>query len=115
MRAGIHVAETAQPDEAIRIVQVAKLSDHNHAGCFLTFNKVPFEKRDQHFAPTGHESVLPKFHHGTAASAHSLGFREVHRPIRFPRFSSIVGERLLPVRRRRLIPKIATRIGLPLN
>src|SRR5215475_1008327 len=61
-----HIGKPAQPDEPIRIIQVAKLSDHGHAGRFLTFDEVPFEKRDQHFASAGHESVLPKFDYSTA-------------------------------------------------
>src|SRR5215475_1569793 len=57
-----HIGKPAQPDEPIRIIQVAKLSDHGHASRFLTFNEVPFEKRDQQFASAGHESVLPKLY-----------------------------------------------------
>src|SRR4030095_4882173 len=71
--ARFHVSKPAQPDEAIRIVQVAKLSDHGHTGRFLTFDEDLFEKRDQHFAAAGHESVLPKFHYRTAGfTAHCI-------------------------------------------
>jgi len=55
-RARIHIGKPAQSNETIRIIQIAKLSDHDHAGCFLTFDEVPFEKRDQHIAAAGHES-----------------------------------------------------------
>src|SRR5215831_9301073 len=61
-----YIGKPAQPDEPIRIIQVAKLSDHGHASRFLTFDEVPFEKRDQHFASAGHEGVLAKFDYGTA-------------------------------------------------
>src|SRR5262249_18674724 len=57
-----HIAKPTQPDEAIRIIQVAKLSDHCHASRFLTLDEVLFKKRDQHFASAGHESVLPKLY-----------------------------------------------------
>src|SRR5262245_64126004 len=63
-----HVSKPAQPDEAIRIIQVAKLSDHGHAGRFLALNETLFEKRDERFASAGHESVLPKLHYGTTGS-----------------------------------------------
>src|SRR5262245_56839655 len=96
-----HVSKPAQPDKAIRIIQVAKLSDHRHAGYFLTFDKVPFEKRDQHFAPVGHERVLPKLHDRTTG-CRSYSIRgEIHRPVCFPGLSSVIGERLFPMRRRR--------------
>src|SRR5262245_31685798 len=68
-----HIGKPPQPDEAIRIIEIAKLSDHGHAGRFLSFDEVPFKERNQHFASAGHESVLPKFDYGTAGLiAHNI-------------------------------------------
>src|SRR5215471_4092856 len=67
-RARFHVGEPAQPDKAIRIIQVAKLSDHGHAGRFLTFDELALEKGDQYFASAGHKSVLAEFYNGTTGS-----------------------------------------------
>ena len=37
--------EPAQPDEAVRIVEVAKLADHGDAGSLLRFDELAFEQR----------------------------------------------------------------------
>src|SRR5262249_42968111 len=63
-----HIAKPAQPDETIRIFQIAKLADHDHARRFLSFDELFFEKRDQHFASAGHKSVLAEFYYRTTGS-----------------------------------------------
>src|SRR4029434_3392106 len=46
-RARSHVSEASQPDETILVIQVAKLSDHDHAGRFLGLDELPLEEWDE--------------------------------------------------------------------
>ena len=55
-----HISKAADPDEAIRIIQIAKLSDERYAERFLAFDKFPFEKLDQDVAHARSQSVLAK-------------------------------------------------------
>src|SRR5262249_9369551 len=42
----VHIAKTPQPNETVRVIQITKLTDHLHAGCFLGFNELALEKFD---------------------------------------------------------------------
>jgi len=115
-RARGHIGKPTQPDEAIRIIQVAKLSYHNHAGRFLTFDEVPFEKRNKHFASAGHETVLPKFDYWAAgAVAHRILVKSIVQLVSqvLPRSSENACSQCGVVDR--FIQRYRTRIGWPRN
>jgi hypothetical protein len=46
-RAGLHVREAAEPDEAVRVVEVAELPDDAHAASLLALDEVLVEDPDQ--------------------------------------------------------------------
>ncbi len=60
-RARWHVAESAQPDEAVRIVEVAELADHGHAGRFERVEELLFEQARERVEATGMQRVLAQF------------------------------------------------------
>jgi hypothetical protein len=60
LRAGRHVAESAQPDEAVRVVEVAELADHLHADRLLRLDELAVEELDQHVTLPRMERVLTK-------------------------------------------------------
>ena len=52
-----HVAEAAQPDEAVGIVEVPELAEHLHSDLFLRFDELPIEELDQRLPRTRTERV----------------------------------------------------------
>src|SRR6185369_13008583 len=54
----LHVAEAAQPDEAIRIVEIAVLTDDAHADRLLPFDEVIVEDVHEHVALAWMQRVL---------------------------------------------------------
>ena len=74
-RTRFHVSESTQPDEPIRIIQIAKLADYRHASRFLRLDELSFEKIDQDIALAGDERVLAKLNNGTTRlRAHQVTF-----------------------------------------
>jgi hypothetical protein len=59
-----HVGKAAQPDEAVRITEVAELTDDPHACGFLRFHELPVEQLDESVAGPGIERVLPEIDNG---------------------------------------------------
>ncbi len=55
---GRHVAEAADPHEAVGIVQVAELADHAHADGFLGLDELRVEQRYQDVALARMQGVL---------------------------------------------------------
>ena len=60
----LHVRKAAQPDEHVRPVEVAKLTDHRHAGVFLWFDEVAVEQADERVAGAGMQGILAQFDDG---------------------------------------------------
>src|SRR5262245_6337167 len=64
-----HVGIAAQPDEAVRITEVAELPDDPHARGFLRFHEFPVEQLDESVAGPGIERVLPEIDNRAAGRA----------------------------------------------
>src|SRR5262245_44068198 len=64
-----HVGKAAQPDEAVRITEVAKLPDDPHACRFLRFHEFAVEQLDESVAGPGIERVLPEIDNRAADRA----------------------------------------------
>ena len=56
--AALHVAESAQPHESIRVIEVAELADHLQAECLLRFDELAIEEIDEDVALAGMQDVL---------------------------------------------------------
>src|SRR5438132_79713 len=56
--ARIHVRESAEPDEAISIIEIAELADEAHPRGLLRFDEFTFEELDQLVAAAGTQRVL---------------------------------------------------------
>ncbi|WP_347600804.1 hypothetical protein [Acrocarpospora sp. B8E8] len=56
-----HVVESAQPDEAVGVVQVPELPQDRHTDGLLGFDELAVEQVDKHVALTGVQRVLPQF------------------------------------------------------
>src|SRR4030095_16487680 len=87
-----------QPDEAIRVTHIAKLTNERHPGSFLGLDELSLEERNQSFAFAWNKRVLSKFNYRTARPRAGGAFHEFHSPISFPRFAAVFGEGLLPMR-----------------
>ena len=68
----VHVRETAQPDETIRILQITEWTDNTHSERFLRFNELAFKQIDQPFPSPVMQRILPKFHHRTTIEHRTL-------------------------------------------
>jgi hypothetical protein len=55
-----HVAEAAQPDEAVRIVEISELAEQVHAKLLLALDELTIEKLDQRLAAAGTERIAAK-------------------------------------------------------
>jgi hypothetical protein len=53
-----HVGESAQPDEAVRVVQVAKAAEDGHAQRLLRLDELALEQVDQHISLARVQRVL---------------------------------------------------------
>jgi hypothetical protein len=58
-RACAHVAKASEPDEAVRVVQVAKLN-HPHPNCLLSLDELTVEQIDERVPHARVEPVLPQ-------------------------------------------------------
>lgn len=61
------VGVPAQPDEAVRVVEVAELPDDVHADHLLGLDELAVEQLDQGVATPRMERVLAQVHDGAAA------------------------------------------------
>ena len=68
----VHVRETAQPDEAIGVLQITEWTDNTHSERFLRFNELAFKQIDQPFPSPIVQRILPKFHHRTIIDHRNL-------------------------------------------
>jgi hypothetical protein len=59
-----HVAKAPDPDESIRLVEVAELADHRHVDRFLCLDELAVEELDQDVSPARMERVLPELEDG---------------------------------------------------
>src|SRR5258707_4707427 len=82
-----HVGKAAQPDEAIRITEIAELPDDPHACGFLSFHEFPVEQLDESVAGPGIERVLPEIDDRAAGRA--------ARAVAVIRLMALHGDRLL--------------------
>ncbi|GGS55796.1 hypothetical protein GCM10010206_17120 [Streptomyces cinerochromogenes] len=62
-----HVPESSQPDEAVRVVEVPELAEHEHPGLFLGFDELLVEQLDEFVASSWSQRVLAEFDHCGAA------------------------------------------------
>ena len=86
LRTGRDAGKAAEPNEAIRIVQIAKLPDERQAERFLALNKFPFEKLDQHVALVWPQGVLAKLQNRAAGvRAHDAFLRLIRLTLQFVR------------------------------
>jgi hypothetical protein len=56
---GGHVAEAAQPDESVWVVEMPELSEHAHADGLLRLDELSVEQLDRRFASIGVDLVAP--------------------------------------------------------
>src|SRR5262249_43892205 len=80
---GRHVAKSSEPHEAVGIVEVAELADHDHADSLLRLDEFAVEQVDQRLTPARMKAVAPKLHDGALAPgrgrlAAACGLRGVH-------------------------------------
>jgi hypothetical protein len=68
--AGGHVGEGPDPDEPVRVIDIAELPEDPTADSVLALDEVLVEQRDQVVAPAGHQGVLPQLEHALGVSRH---------------------------------------------
>jgi hypothetical protein len=64
VRTRCHVRESTQPDEAIRLVEIAELADEPHPEHFLALDELTLEEGDERLPRAGLQRVLAEFEDG---------------------------------------------------
>jgi hypothetical protein len=69
--ARLHVAEAAQPHEAVRVVEIPELAENLHAERLLRLDELTVEEFDQRVARAGAKGIAAQLDYGAGLVAHS--------------------------------------------
>jgi hypothetical protein len=61
-----HVGKTPEPNESVRIIEIAELADDFHPDSLLRLHEFPIEQIDQYVPFSGVQSVLSELNDGAA-------------------------------------------------